>query len=478
MLLFLLLLLAALFLLLHALLGFPLRLFLGSPLRRLFSFLLGEFLIVHRRGCAHELPRAIGEVVRADAAVWEVLPIHALEDRVHEVGEDRLGKVRRVGVVALVVDRLARLENAAPDRGRVLRGIADEPQVGRLVGGAGLAGDGGVGVPHGTDLVAGGVAGDDALEDVGRSLGHAVLEDLLGIVGVLVDDVAVAVLDARDAARVAVVAAGREDREALGHLEGRNADRADGDREVRGDVDVDAHEPAGLDDLLSADGLGDLRVGGVGREDRRALEGLVAVVGVAVVLDLPRGRDLHRRGAVEVDVGVHARAQGCDERIDLEARAALACRGGGGVELVVVVAAAADHGAHVAVSVLDADEGAGERVVPGLVELVDDGALRRTLDIGVDGGVDLEAALEDGRLIEVLEQELAHVVGEVGEGAHGVAEGADVQDELLGGRRIELLLGDVARIQHAVEDDVAARDREVGVDRGVVDRRRLRQADE
>ena len=70
--------------------------------------------------------------------------------------------------------------------------------------------------------------------------------------------------------------------------------------------------------------------------------------------------------------------------------------------------------------------------------------------------VDLEAALGDRVGREVLEQQVAHIVGEVGVGALGVGELAGVERDLLGDRRVVLLLRDVARLEHAREDEVAA----------------------
>ena len=133
-----------------------------------------------------------------------------------------------------------------------------------------------------------------------------------------------------------------------------------------------------------------------------------------------------------------------------------------------------------AVGVVDGDQGGADAAVSEPVDLLGAGLLGDLLLGGLDGGVDLEAALEDGLGREVLEQELAHVVGEVGVVADGVGELAGVDDDLLGAGRVVLLLRDVAGLEHAREDEVAAALAvlEHFAVKGVVDRRRVGDAHE
>ena len=471
-----LLLLLLLFLLLLALLFLLLlALFLFLLLALLFFLLLGLGVVHGGRG-TDELPVGVGLIGGRDLG-GELAPGDACQDRVHVVRPEDLDGVLRGALHAADIHHLARIGIARPANRGKLRRVSAEPQVLGLVGGAGLAGHGLVDGPAVADHV-GGAAVDDALQNLGGRLSHAGLEHLLGVVLVLVDHVAVAVFDAGDGDRVAVHAAVCQRGVGLAHLDGRHAHRAQGDGEVVGQRLVDAHELTGLDDLLGTDGLCHLRIARVGRHCGCACERAGAVVVVGVVLHQPRGGDLHRGGAVEHDVGVHALANRGHQRVGLEARAALAPCLRGQVELALLVVAAAHHGHDVAGGVVDAHQRDVETVVLGVREVVGAGALGLGLVVRGDGGVDLEAALQDGVGAEVLEQQLAHVVGEVGVGAHGVDDLAEVEHELLGAGGVELLLGDVAGKQHAVEHLVATSHRGLGVLGGIEVRRGLRQAHE
>ncbi len=208
----------------------------------------------------------------------------------------------------------------------------------------------------------------------------------------LVDHVAVAVLDARDRDGVAVDAAAGDGGVGLRHLDGGHARGTERERRVIGQVLVNAHGVRGVGDLVGTDGHRHLGEGGVGRDGQRVGQGQGAVAVVAVVLDLPGRGGLDGRVAVDADVGVHALADGGGQREDLEARARLAARLGGHVELAQAVVPAADHGADVAVADLGADEGALELVVADLLEALRDGGLGSLLHVEVERRVHLQAA--------------------------------------------------------------------------------------
>ena len=411
--------------------------------------------------------------------------LEPLEDGVHVLGPDGLREVLRGALDALVDDRLAVVHAAAPHDGGALRGEAAEPQVGALVGRAGLARDGLVGVEVARDDPGGAQRGDVALEYLDHVGGDGGVQGLLGVILVLVDHVAVAVLDAGDGHGVAVHAARGDRGVGLAHLERGHHGGAERRGEAGLDRGVDAEGRRHLDDRLHADGVGDLHVAGVGGDHRRAGERAHAVVVVAVVARRVARRDAQRGGVGDHDRGAHAGVERRREDDALEARAGLALRGRevdralAGLGVVAVVLAA-DHRDDVAVGVVDRDERAAELGVVGAGDALGDRLLGDDLLVGLEGRVDVEAALQDGVGREVLQQQLAHVVGEVGVVADGVGELAGVDDDLLGAGGIVLLLRDDLGLEHAVEHEVAAllaRLEAVGVKR-VVDRRRVGDAHE
>ena len=297
----------------------------------------------------------------------------------------------------------------------------------------------------------------------------------------LVDDAAVTVLDLHDGDGVVMDAVVRDGGVALRHLERRHVGRAQGRRAVGIDRGVDADELGHADELVDADRLDDLRVTGVGGVLRRLVERDVAVRRVLEVLDLPGWVDLERRVAVEDDSRAHAVVQRGEQRERLEAGAGLELARGevdlGAVEVGVVVLTA-DHRLDVAVGVVHADERGVDIVVARLVHDAVGGGVGRGLVVGVERCVDLEAALQDRVAREVLLEKLFDVVGEVRVGAGAVGQLAVVGDELLGLRRVVLLLADVSRLEHAVEDEVAAAHAVLRVAERVVDGGGVRQADE
>ena len=365
---------------------------------------------------------------------------------------------------------------AAPDRDGELRGDAAVPQVARVLGRAGLARDGLVYLQGLADDARGAARLRDALHHVDGRVRHGGGEHLLRLVLVLVYHVAVAVLDLGDGHGVAVVAAGRNRGVALRHLDDGDADGAERDGVVRRDVHVDAHVRGHLRDLVRADRLDHLHEARVGGQRERLREGDGAVARVAEVVDLPGGGGLQRGVAVDIYLRVHASVERRAQRVRLEARARLALGLRGEVELVGLVVAAADHGLDVARGGIDRHERRLQLVVADAVQVLADAVLGRGLHGGVDGGVDLQAALHDGVLVEVLEQQRLDVVREVRVLALGVLHRAFVRDELLLLGGVTLLPGDVARGVHALEHDVAALLGGLRVLQGVVHGRRLRKS--
>ena len=403
------------------------------------------------------------------------------EHGVHVLRPDRLGDGRGRRVGALEVGGAGVRAIAVADHGGVLRGEAAEPEVVVDLGRARLAG---CGLVRGEVAlrVPGGVAGvEDVLEDLARVRGDGGVDDLLGVVLVLIDDVAVAVLDLDDGNGVAVQAVVGDGGIALRHLERGHARGTERGGAVGLDRGIDADELCHADELIDPDGVDDLGVGRVRGVLGGRVERDVAVLAVLEVLDGPGGADLHGGVAVEDNGGAHAGVERREQGEGLEARARLeAARRL--VDLraleVGVVVLAADHRLDVAVGVVDRDERGVDVVVAGLV---DDGARRslgRRLAVRIDRGVDLKAALQDRVAREVLLKKLLDVVGEVRVGAGVVGELAVVEDELLCRGGVVLLLGDVARLKHTVEDEVASAHAVLGIAERVVEGGGVRQADE
>ena len=148
---------------------------------------------------------------------------------------------------------------------------------------------------------------------------------------------------------------------------------------------------------------------------------------------------------------------------------------------VGVVVAATHHGADG--SGLGVEHGHA-RLEPVDAHLIKAGGDRRfgcRLHVGVDGGLHGHAAGEDRVVGELVVQELAHVIDEIGIRVHvdtGARGLGDVERDGLGLRGVMLFLGDVAVGEHAVEYRVATLGCEVGVHRGVIARGRVGKAHE
>ena len=355
-----------------------------------------------------------------------------------------------------------------------LRGVAHEPQVARVVGGARLAGNGlvhvGLGLGAGTE-------GHDALEDVGHGSRHLGRDGLGAHRLVLVERVAVAVEDLGDAGGVVVHAAGGQGAVGRGHLKHAAAGGTQGERVVGvvGQVGRDAHGIAGIDDVLHANLVDDLGIYRVAGE----IGGLAqADVAIALVLEVCDGPIAYENAVVAVRQhgGVHAGLDGCSERERLERRAGLTACHRGEVELVDVVVAAAHHGEDVAGVGVDAHQGALELVVC-VLQHAPHGVLSGRLILGRDGGLDGEAALEDDVGGELRGERRLHVVHEVrvGVGAR-LLRGRVVEHEVARDGVVVFLLGDVALVEQVGKHDVAALDGAFGVCERVVVGGRLGQA--
>ena len=295
----------------------------------------------------------------------ELLALRAGEDGAHVGAPDGNREVGAVAGPSPEDDALLSVVGASgPDGGGVLRAKAHKPEVGVVVRGARLAGNGLVGaVVGGHD--GRGALGDDRLEDIRGVLGDRGVDDLLGLVLVLIDDVPVAVLDLGDRHGVAVDAAARNHGVGLAHVKRRHLRRAKARRKALVDRGVDAHRLCHLDYLVHADGLCDLHVAGVGGDGGGMLERADAVVVVVDVARGPRGRDLQCWHAVDQNARAHARIERGEKNDALEARARLTEARGkvdralSGFDVIAVVLAT-HHGNDVAVGVVDRDERSGK----------------------------------------------------------------------------------------------------------------------
>ena len=287
-------------------------------LRRL-GRLLVPALGVHGRARPDERPGVVGLVLRLVVGDGE-LAARLVRERGAHVGAPDGNRGCGVGAGgAAVVDARRSAGGAAdPHGGRELGREAAEPEVGVVVGGAGLARDGLVGGEV-VAQVGRAALGDDGLEDLRGVLDDGGVDDLLGVVLVLVDHVAVAVLDLGDGDGVAMDAPAGDGRERLAHLHDGQLRGAECRREDGLDLGVDAQSGRHVGDLVHADGLGDLDVAGVGGHGRGAREGDDAVVDVLDVARCPRGRHLERGLAVDAHGGAHAVLERGQEHDRLEA---------------------------------------------------------------------------------------------------------------------------------------------------------------
>ena len=199
------------------------------------------------------------------------------------------------------------------------------------------------------------------------------------------------------------------------------------------------------------------------------------------VLNRPGRRDLSRARGVDIGVGAHALGQGRNQGKGLEGRARLPAHLRSEIELTLLVVLAADHRDDVARARIDARKRRVEAAVllrHGLL----DGLVGGLLRLGVDRGVDGQAALGELGDVELLGlEQLLDVVdevrGEVGVVLVLLVLGV-VELGLLRHRLVVLLLADLAVGEHAVEHEVGALECRVIVLTRVVGVGRLGDADE
>ena len=363
-----------------------------------------------------------------------------------------------------------------PD-GRVQRGrVPDEPGVGMVIGGARLAGDRPAEVRGGPGAVL-----DVLLEDLRDDVGDAFGDDPLA--GGLAPARGLVLLvpgqdDARDRHRPRVDAARGQGRVRGGHLERRDADRAQADRGDRGERRLDPELVRHRGDVRRADVDGQLRVDGVVGAERRVLDRDPARVAVVVGrhvpgLDLRARLVLERRRDVVAVRGVDALRDRRREHEGLERRPRLAPGLDGEVELVPLPAG--DDRVHRpdrARARVDCDD-RGSGVGPQVQRLLDR-ALGQALQARVDRRVHAEAPLANGVRPVSGDQLVDHVVEEVPLADRRVQVArmqvrAPVADD-----RPVLVLVDRAGVEHRLQDLVSAVDRRLGVEQRVVEGRRLR----
>ena len=133
-----------------------------------------------------------------------------------------------------------------------------------------------------------------------------------------VDRVAVAVVDARDGAGVAVQAARGKGAYGLYQLNRGRAFCAEHDRQIVGQIDVNAQGVRHRDHVVEADGLRNLHITRVVRACGGVGDRLRATVFVVIIMQEPRGRHLQLRGVRHQNGWVHARVDCCGERKNLK----------------------------------------------------------------------------------------------------------------------------------------------------------------
>ena len=371
-----------------------------------------------------------------------------------------------------------------------MRGVTDEPQIVPIVGRARFAG---------SDLArrqSRGIRGairsviDNALEHLGYRICHGVGNDLLALdaSGIVDEHVARPIGHLHDARGVAMHAACGKRSISACHLGGVGVIDAKGNR-WRG-AKVVAVKAKALGHRFHRFGSNATRrVGDEAHEARvrrnggHVRDGEIAVVLLAVVVDL-RTVNLNRTVAVHIRrLRVDALFDGIGNRKRLECRARLRARfARGDVVLVGIVIFAADHGfdkARIGIDEREREFLIAGRKTPGIVLLLHCG-FSVALHFRIDGGHNLQTALEDLLMIVRLKNLVAHIAGEVLIEVHAIRAGflLNVEVQVLGLRRVIFLLGDNAIGKHARKHHIATIERVVGVDDRVVHRGRIRNADE
>ena len=374
-------------------------------------------------------------------------------------GHERAPHLRRRGAAGDPLHRRV-VVASQPDGGDEAAGVADEPGVAVVAGGAGLAGQ-----VEAADLRPGAGAGDQHLAQhlvhfrQRRLADHADLLRLLD--AVVVEHLAGAGADALDAVSVHPITAVGEGVVGLGHLHRRDLHRPQRHRRIGLDRRGDPEAMRRVGDVGGADVVGQPRGDGVDRLRQRRLQGdrtqvFVLEVPRLPVADLDRLVD-HRIAGLAA--GVHGGE--IDER--LERRAGLALGLGGAVELAVGVGRAADVGADAALAV----QGDQRALLHPLVRVGGDAGahrrLRRRLQRQIEGGVDHQVL---GGLMADQRQHLG--VQPVGEVLGSLAGQSGRDMHRLGERRVALGGGDRAHADHGVQHHGRPLGRPVAVGGGVV----------
>src|SRR3954451_12433084 len=374
--------------------------------------------------------------------------------------------------------RHARLRVAEPHGGRQVRREADEPRVGEVVGGAGLAGGRAADLRRVREA---GAALDVLLEDLRRLGGDAVGERAVLARLAEVVDVAVGERDLPDRDRAVAPAAGGDRRVGVGHLErgdaARQAAKALGRVGVQ--AGLDAHVVRGPAHRVGADvgvELGVDRVVGLqGRLDEVDAPRVRVAVGVHRVVR--RGRQPagpERTRLVGRRLRVHAAAQRCHQDHDLERRPRLPVTLGGEVELRVAVARRRRHRLDVAGPRVDRHD-RGRAV--GRAQVAVHRLALQVLEGEVDRGVDPQAAAAHVVEPVLVDELLLDEIEEVALTARRVVVVApDAEAHPL--RAVGRDLLDIALVGHPLQDVVPAGLGGARVEERVVLRRRLGQAGE
>ena len=381
---------------------------------------------------------------------------------------------------------------AHPHRGGVVGGVAHKPAVVLGVGGTGLAGH-----RHAADpgLIAASAA-DHVGEHIVHIVGGGVLDGLLLLPGVVQEHIAVGVLHPGEGAGLPVHAVVGEGGKGGGHIPGADAQGqaaqgqgGDGDVADRLAADgllADQGQVEPLGPVLKALGGGHQvgqhphRHGVEGVLHRRVDGDLSPVAPIHVHRPGASAQHLigvvgdHRDGADQPHIhggGVHGQG--------LDGGAGLALGVGSQVEAPVelLLPDAAHDGGNVSRLVVNDGDGGLEPLAAGgvvvQIRLVLVNGFRLGLDIWVNAGVNPQAALGEHqadhlvRVVILLLQGLPHignhrllVPGVDLSGLRGIIFGLAGVDahkvKLLGHRLVVLLLGDIALVQHLVEDQLLA----------------------
>src|SRR5215211_2851728 len=393
-------------------------------------------------------------------------------------GDTAREAVKFAGVVEDVFEGVTACGVSHPHPRYQLGGVADKPSVEEVLARTSLACDGAV--------VQGGVFGDAFRDvthhDLRHLVGYVFGYDLLtlGMLGRHVEHLlirpALIAYDLRDRGRFDPASVVRDRSVGGGHIQGGDLVGAENDGRLGmlGQAATYPASPGDLRDLLrtvfQSPAIGVHRQVGEDRVIRvpeRLFQADPTPLDAVVVLYLPRLRFVE----TDVDfvllffrdvcgVGIYAPLQGRDQGERLERTAWLSPALGDEVELGVL-GSVADHGLYAARLGFYGDEGEVGVVLVREISLVPIGDLvGGELVLQLDGGVDAEAAVENGTHAVALYELVVGVLGEVaGEGGPGEPRtGRYVGRPRLGHRLFQglvvVLARDVARVEHLFQHEI------------------------